>query len=153
MVYNSSWSRVIKAADLGLKIGNVTLEGFVCADDSVSCNTLMAELLTIRDIYEFFSEEYDMLFQFAKTIVNVFGNERTKKILQEEDFFRLGGEKPQFEETSVHLGILMSEDLEKVDEINVDNRLKKTTAKIFLSQSPSIGINKRLPLQYLTKIH
>ena len=49
-----------------------------------------------------------------------------KKLLEEEKIFKLGGHVPQFDPDSVHLGIIMSEDLDAVDRLNVENRIKKT---------------------------
>ena len=70
-------------------------------------------------IYDYFSSQYDVKFAFSKTILNVFGNPAMKKLLEEEKIFKLGGHVPQFDPDSVHLGIIMSEDLNAVDRLNV----------------------------------
>jgi len=123
VAYNGSWSRIIEASNIGLKVEGEQLGGFVCADDSLSCQTTIAELLAIGVIYEFFANEYDVEFAFSKTILNVIGNNEAKELLMKEKIFSLGGHQPLFEKESLHLGIVMTEDLEEVDKVNVDLRL------------------------------
>ena len=43
---------------------------FFCADDSLSCITSIAELIAVSYIYDFFKNENDVEFAFAKTILN-----------------------------------------------------------------------------------
>ena len=109
VVYNSSWTRCIEAAQIGLKVEGCFVGAFVCADDSLSCTTSIAELLAVTMIYDFFKNEYDVEFAFSKTILNIFNNDEVKKLLKEEDIFKIGGHKPLFEESSLHLGIMMTE--------------------------------------------
>ena len=83
VVYNSSWSRCIEEALIGLKVEGHFCGAFVCADDSLSCTTSIAELIAVSYIYDFFKSENDVEFAFAKTILNIFNNEKVKKLLQE----------------------------------------------------------------------
>ena len=75
MVYNSSWSRCIEEAQIGLKVEGHFCGAFFCADDSLSCTTSIAELIAVSYIYDFFKNENDVEFAFAKTILNIFNNE------------------------------------------------------------------------------
>ena len=76
-----------------------------------------------------------------------------KKLLQEENLFTLGGHKPLFEESSLHLGIMMSEKLDEVPKLNIEHRMKQTKKKIFMSSAPNASNNQSLPFTYLQKLH
>ena len=65
VVYNSSWSRIIEAAEIGLKVEGQFCGAFVCADDSLSCTTSIAELIAVTLIYEYFRQEYDVQFAYS----------------------------------------------------------------------------------------
>lgn len=58
-----------------------------------------------------------------------------------------------YDETSVHLGLLMSENRDEVEEINVSNRISKTESKIFASKYPTAASDKNLPANYLSRLH
>ena len=45
VVYNSSWSRCKEEVQIGLKVEGYFIGAFVCADESLSCTTSIAELL------------------------------------------------------------------------------------------------------------
>ena len=145
IVYNDAWSRIIRASNIGVKICGVLIGGFVCADDSLSIQSTLADLIAMSLIYEYFSLTYDILYAFNKTVLNVFNNAQMKETLMTDNVFQLGGCTPQFDSESVHLGLIMSEDLDSVDTLNVDNRIEKTWKKVFMSTAPNIIGNKNLP--------
>ena len=138
LCYNSSWSRMIAAAKIGLQIGGQKLGGFVCADDSLSCTSTLGEMLSMALIYQYYSFTFDVAYAFAKTILNVFNNPELKSLIMKENIFRLGGVPPLYDESSVHLGLIMTEDIDKTEEMNVENRLDKTEKKIFMTKCPNI---------------
>ena len=153
VAYNSAWSRIILASGIGINICGECIGGFVCADDSLAAQAELAELIAMSLIYDYFSAQYDVKYAFSKTILNVFGHPEMKKLLEKEKIFKLGGHVPQFDTESVHLSIIMSEDLDSVDSLNVENRIKKTWSKIYMSQCPNVMNNSHLPFSYTRKLH
>ena len=109
--------------------------------------------LAMKYVYSFFSNAYDVLYSYSKTILNVYNNKKIKEMIMKEKLFKLGGEVPMYDETSVHLGLLMSENREEVEDLNVKNRISKTEAKLFSSKYPTIASDKNLPANYLGKLH
>ena len=152
VAYNSAWSRIILASGIGINICEECIGGFVCADDSLAAQAELAKLIAMSLIHDYFSTQYDVKYAFSKTILNVFGDPAMKKLL-EEKIFKLGGHVPQFDPDSVHLGINMSEDLDAVDRLNVENRIKKTWSKIYMSQCLNVMNNSNLPFSYTRKLH
>ena len=153
VVYNSSWSRIIEAVEIGLKVEGYFYGAFECADDSLSCTTSIVELIAVTLIYEYFRQEYDVQFAYSKCMLNVFNDDKVKKLLQEEDLFTIGGHKPLFEESSLHLGIMMTEKLDELGDITVEHRMTQTKKKIFMSFTPNISNHTSLPFRYLQKLY
>ena len=153
IAYNASWSRVIACGKIGLEIAGYRLGGFVVADDSVSATMDLGEMLCMKYVYSFFSNAYDVLYSYSKTILNVYNNKKIKEMIMREKLFKLGGKTPLYDETSVHLGLMMSENREEVEEINVTNRISKTEGKIFSSKYPTSSSDRNLPASYLSKLH
>ena len=89
--------------------------------------------------------------QRTKEINNAY--KKIKEMIMKEELFKLGGKTPLYDETSVHLGLLMTENREEVEEINVTNRISKTEGKIFSSKYPTSSSDRNLPASYLSKLH
>ena len=100
------------------------------ADDALSLTNTIQEMQGIIELYAYFAKIYSVEYCVKKTIVNLFGTKEDKETLMNSDL-QIGGVKPLFDESSVHLGLWLSEDLAKVAEINVDHRIKKTDNKLF----------------------
>ena len=75
----------------------------------------------------------------------MYNNPEVKELIMRENLFKLGGKTPLYDETSVHLGLLMSENRSEVEEINVRNRISKTISKIFASKYPTAASDRNLP--------
>ena len=128
--YNSPLYKLIQWSGLGLKLNNKRYGSIIVADDALSLTNNVQEMKGIIDLYAYFARIYSVEYCVKKTIVNIFGSKEDKDDLMNSDL-EIGGVKPLFDESSVHLGLWLSEDLTKVAEINVDHRIKKTDNKLF----------------------
>ena len=153
LCYNSSWSRIIAAGNMGLEIAGIHLGGYVCADDSLSCTMDLGEMMAMSYIYEYYATTFDVAYAFSKTIFNVYNNPDLKTVIMKESLFRLDGIPPLYDESSVHLGLIMTEHLDKVNIRNVSNRIEKTEKKLFAMNFPNPVSNKNVPLSYSAKLH
>ena len=79
--YNSSWSRIIAAGNMGLEIAGIRLGGYVCADDSLSCTMDLGEMMAMSFIYQYFSSTFDVGYAFSKTVLNIYNNPELKAVI------------------------------------------------------------------------
>ena len=108
----------------------------------VSINGHIEEVRGVGDIYTAFSSIFHVEFCYNKTILNVIGSEDDKKELHESSI-TIGGVDPNYDEESIHIGLVMNEDLSTTSKRNVQERIKKTKKVLpthyknsyFLSQS------------------
>ena len=128
--YNSPLYKLIKWSGLRLKIAGKRYGSIIVADDALSITNTIAEMKGIIQLYAYFASLYSVEYCVKKTIINVFGKKDDKDRLINSDL-KIGGVTPLYDESSIHLGLWLSEDLERVAEINIDHRLKKTDNKLF----------------------
>ena len=128
--YNSPLYRLIDWSGLGLEVKKKRYGSIICADDALSITGSVPAMKGIIELYHYFANIYSVDYCIKKTIVNTFGTKDDKEALMNSDL-TIGGVRPLFDEDSVHLGLWLSENLKKVVELNVSNRIKKTDNKLF----------------------
>ena len=71
-----------------------------------------------------------MEFCYNKTVLSVVGNKEDKKEL-EKSLIKIGGVDPNYDEESIHIGLLLNEDHDTTGKRNVEERIKKTNKVLF----------------------
>ena len=70
-----------------------------------------------------------------------------------ESLFKLDGIPPLYDESSVHLGLIMTENQDQVNILNVTNRIEKTEKKLFSMKFPTTVSNRNITFNYSAKLH
>ena len=128
--YNRPLYDMITVSNLGIKENNVSYGSIMVADDGLSLLGKLEDLRQVSRLYTAFSEQYSVQFCFDKTIINVIGTESDRQELQNSRI-KIGGVDPNFDSQSLHIGLMMTDQIQKTEEINVQHRLKKVKEAAF----------------------
>ena len=115
---------MITTSNLGIVEKGISYGSIMVADDGLSLLGSLEALRQISKIYTAFSEQYGVTFCYNKTIVNVVGTEEDKLELHNSSI-KIGGVTPNFDPTSLHIGLMMTENVSETESLNVEHRLKK----------------------------
>ena len=102
-------------------------------DHLVDNSSNIDEMREISRIYSIFAKSYSVEYCLKKTILNRFSDQKDnpEKAEMIEENLTVGGVTPNYDVESIHLGMVVSENLNDVNELNISNRIKKTDAKIY----------------------
>ena len=124
-VYNKPLHNMITTSNLGIVEEGIPLGSVMVADDGLSILEDQEDVRQVGTIYAAFSTIYCVQFCFDKTIINVIGNDKDKENLKNSGI-KIGGVDPHYDPVSVHIGLIMCEDLTTTERQNVEHRIKKT---------------------------
>ena len=116
---------MITTSNLGIKEFEIDLGCQMVADDALSLLGETEDVKEIGEIYAAFSRIYAVTFCYDKTILTVIGSKEDKEELIRANI-KIGGVSPHYDPISVHIGLLMTENLAETEKLNVQNRIKKT---------------------------
>ena len=158
-IYYLMLDRLIRWADLGYKVDEMDEKLYLqlVADDSMSWVSTPEELQAVIELFELYADRYKMEFCFPKTLINCYGKKEEVDAIRSSTNIKIAGNKPNFPEESLHLGLLQCQDNSKTEIINVRQRKKKTGAKLmtmfgdrFASDIPlRMSLNKTIWNTYL----
>ena len=146
------WSRLLDNANLGVTVYGQKINSYLYADDSLGMARDIHTLLTLACLYEYFADTYNVEYGYAKTILNIFKSGLKQKI-ESANLFKMKNIPPLYDSDSIHLGMVVTEEMEKTNEKNVDTRIQKTMAKVFTARSPTVAAKRRHRVDYLLKLH
>ena len=129
-VYNKPLHNMLTDSNLGVQECDLDLGSQMVADDSLNINGKIEEVEGSGEIYTAFSNIYHVEFCYNKTILNVIGTKEDKKELEQSKIL-IGGVKPNYDEESIHIGLVMNEDLSTTGKRNVQERIKKTDKVLY----------------------
>ena len=122
--YNRPLYEMITISNLGIVEKGISYGSIMVADDGLSLLGSLEALRQISKLYTAFSEQYGVTFCYNKTIINVVGTQSDKEELHNSNI-KIGGVTPNFDPTSLHIGLMMSENVCETETLNVEHRLKK----------------------------
>ena len=131
--YNGALFRMIQLSGLGLKVAGEDYGCIMCADDALSLCSTVDEMREISRIYSVYGKVYSVEFCLKKTILNRFSKDKDNKPKEEmiKENIQVGGVTPNYDKESTHLGMIVSEDLGEVNDLNISNRMRKTDGKMY----------------------
>ena len=94
--------RLLKEAGVGIRVGPVTGEYFLVADDGNTAAKNKEDYIAASKIYEHFSRVYSAVFEFSKTQTNIYGISNYKDTIKGMTF---GGYPVKISESSIQLGL------------------------------------------------
>ena len=124
--YNGALFRMIQLSGLGLKVAGEDFGCIMCADDALSLCSTVDEMREISRIYSVYGKVYSVEFCLKKTVLNRFSKGKNTAAKEEmmDGKIEVGGVIPNYDKESVHLGMIVSEDLAEVNDLNITNRIK-----------------------------
>ena len=115
---------------MGFKIGPVTGEYYLVADDGNTAVDNKADYIAASKIYEHFSKVYSAVFEFSKTQTNIYGVNNPKDLIKGMTF---GGYPVKISESSIQLGLKVLQKVTDYESENIENRYKKATKAAYSS--------------------
>ena len=125
--------RMLKAAGLGYKIDELDSKLFLqlVADDGMSWVHDETQLMAVIHLFEYYADKYKVSFSFPKTLINIYGSKEQVKEVRESKRIKIAGNTPIYPDHAQHLGLIQCQNIEETELVNVKERIKKTTAKMF----------------------